>query len=121
MLQAFNVTTDGRNLERKFTDGKCAIGAIEQDSEVYPLAVDNSIVSDSELNIYYADGNIHVNGISESSVVKINIYNMSSQLLSSATKSIEAGAFAQEVPVNLSSGIYAVQVIAGNQVKSIFS
>ena len=119
LLQAFDVTTDGRNLERKFTDGKCAIGAIEQDSEVYPSAVDKSIVSDSELNIYYADGNIHVNGISESSVVKINIYNMSSQLLSSATKSIEAGAFAQEVPVNLSSGIYAVQVIAGNQVKSI--
>ena len=83
------------------------------------MAVDKSIVSDSELNIYYADGNIHVNGISESSVVKINIYNMSSQLLSSATKSIEAGAFAQEVPVNLSSGIYTVQVIAGNQVKSI--
>lgn len=118
LLQPFS-QTDGRDLYRKFTDGKCAIGAIEQDSEVYPLAVDKSIVSDSELNIYYADGNIHVNGISESSVVKINIYNMSSQLLSSATKSIEAGAFAQEVPVNLSSGIYAVQVIAGNQVKSI--
>ncbi|MFR3550167.1 MAG: T9SS type A sorting domain-containing protein [Coprobacter sp.] len=83
------------------------------------MAVDKSIVSGSDLNIYYADGNIHVNGISESSLVKVNIYDMSSQLLSSSTKSIEAGVFVQEVPVNLSSGIYAVQVIVGNQVKSI--
>lgn len=118
LLKPFSVT-DGRGLERKFTDGKCAIGAIEQDSEVYPLAVDKNTVSDGDLTIYYAGRNLYVKGISESSVIKVNIFNTASQLIASVTESIGVGAFAQELPVNLASGIYAVQVIAGNRVKSI--
>ena len=118
-LQAFSATTDGRNLERKFTDGKCAIGAIEQDSEVYPLAVDKNSISNNNLDVYYSNGNVYVNGIAESSVIKVNVYSISSQLVTTVTKSIEVGAFAQQLPMNLSSGIYAVQVIVGNQVKNI--
>ena len=120
LLQAFSVTTDGRNLERKFTNGKCAIGAIEQDSEVYPLAISKNTVSDSSsLKIYYAGQNLYVSGISESPIIKVNVYNTASQLVASATSSIEADAFAQEFSMSLSSGIYAVQVVAGNQVKNI--
>lgn len=119
LLTSWDVETDGRGLIRKFTDGKCAIGAIEQDSEVYPLAVNKNTVSNVDLNIYYTGQSLYVNGISELPVIKINIFNMSSQLVASVTESIEVGVFAQELPVNLASGVYVIQVIAGNQVKSI--